>query len=189
MTAKRNPREILAQLISLRNNAGTSLYTRLKMADELLSNREWVEDPSGGGGDASRAIDRIEQDCFGPESGMSLPEMLEVLKAVPQESVWKQNRYNLKKMRTEMKEREGASRPTQHARTKETTTPPSGKESPGQDSDHDEVSVKHLLEANKELKAQVKEYLSKIHEQDREIQKLRKSIKRMKDVLKDLQTV
>lgn len=191
MTPNKNSREILAQLISLRNDAGSNLYHRLKLADQLLSDKDWVEDPSGGGGDASWALDRLEEDCFGPEAGMSLPEMLEVLTAVPQESVWKQNRYNLKKMWLEMRERQDASRRVAAPRGESAPKVlPSAKEGPSPTQDAGvEVKLQDLREENQQLKESLKEAHKRIKEQDREIRKLRRSIKKMKAVLKDLQEV
>lgn len=192
MTEKLNPREVLARLISLRNNAGGNLYLRLKLADGLLSDREWVEDPSGGGGDASRAIDRIEADCFGPEAGMSLPEMLEVLVAVPQETVWKQNRYNLRKMLDEVRERKEAARRTAPS-PKAKQTEPAATKATSAFSDRDlemdqmEGENKGLKQEVSDLKDQLKEANVKIKEQDRVIRKLRASLKKMKRVLEGLQ--
>jgi hypothetical protein len=188
MTAKtKNPREILAQLMAMRNISGSNLYKRLKLTDQLLSDREWVEDPSGGGGDASKALDRIEEDCFGPEAGMSLPEMLEVLAAVPQESVWKQNRYNLKKMWLEMKERQDASRRMTTAPAPKSRTPASPIPSDN-GKDYDQITSDLFLEGeNKRLKEELKQAHAKIKEQDKEIHKLRRSLQRMKQVLEGLQ--
>lgn len=180
---KRNPREILAELIKARNVAGANLHARLKLADELLSNKEWVEDPSGGGGDASRAIDRLERDCFGPEAGMSLPEMLEVLAAIPQESVWKQNHYNIKKMWLEMKERQRA---VEQSRAKPERKAPAGAAA----MPSDEAIGESLWEdENRRLKAELKEARIVIRNQEAEIKRLRKAIKKLQGAFSDLQTI
>lgn len=185
MTTTSSPREILARLISLRNNAGTNLFLRLKLANQLLSDREWVEDPSGGGGDASRALDRIEEDCFGPEAGMSLPEMLEVLAAVPQEKVWKQNRYNLKKMWLEMKECQEAGR---RSAAPVPEKKPSPSPTPAMQADP-VLEQASLEEENRKLREELKAANHKLKEQDKVIRKLKGSVQKMKTILKNLQEV
>lgn len=98
--------ETYARLIELRDRAGGLIYERLTLADRLLSDRAWVEAPECGGGDESRAIDRLEEMAFADLCGaLSLPEMLEILHHVPDEKTWKANRYNLRKMHREMKDR------------------------------------------------------------------------------------
>jgi len=53
------------KLIELRDHSGATIFERLKLADRLLSDREWVHLPEGGGGDESKAIDRLEDNAFG----------------------------------------------------------------------------------------------------------------------------
>lgn len=96
--------ETFAELIELRNQTGKVLFHRINLAKVLLQDHEWVESPSGGGGDESIAIDRLEEECFG-DCGYSLPQILEILEEVPQERTWKANKYNLRRMYAEMKER------------------------------------------------------------------------------------
>ena len=92
------------RLLNLRNSAGQQMYQRLTLCQRLLADRAWVESPEGGGGDEGRALDRLEDECFGDVCGaMSLPQLLEVLEKVPSESAWKANKYNLRKMWAEMK--------------------------------------------------------------------------------------
>lgn len=101
-----NAMQMYAELIRLRNNAGEVLYKRLKIARDLLADREWVQSPEQGGGDEAQAIDRLEEFCFAEVCGaLSLSQMLEILREVPQQAAWKANKYNLRAMYAEMRAR------------------------------------------------------------------------------------
>lgn len=160
-----NTQQIYIELVNLRNQAGTNIYQRLKLADQLLSDRDWVCRPDGGGGDESRAIDRLEDDCFGDLCGaLSLPQMLEVMHATPDEKVWKQNKYNLRKMWQNMKDAQAASRPTSRPQG-EVPLPPD--------------PMKVLRNENKELRKEIKV----LKEENR---KLRKALKRVREDIREL---
>lgn len=104
--ARETAQQLHAWLLNKRNEVGSTLYQRLVKALQLLGERDWVHDPSGGGGDEGTAIDRLESDCFGDVCGaLSLPQMFEVLRAVPEEKTWKAHKYNLRAMWFEMQER------------------------------------------------------------------------------------
>lgn len=102
--------ETYTKLVELRNSSGDALYERLKLAKTLLADRDWIEDETKGGGDESIAIDRLEDECFG-DCGMSLPLMLEVLRAIPAKSTWKANKFNVRRMHAEMLARRAAALP------------------------------------------------------------------------------
>ncbi len=109
MTTKTNHQHDYARLRELAGQGGESTYEMIVLADRLLSNREWVSAKEWGGGDESLAIDRLEELCFGHLSGaLTLPQMLELYKAVQEYSVWKAKRFHLKRMFEEMKARERA---------------------------------------------------------------------------------
>ncbi len=168
-------RELFAELVRDRELAGGNLYQRLKKVNRLLSDRWWVEDPAGGGGDESRAIDRIEEQCFGPEAGMSLPEMLEVLVAVPEEKVWKQQKYNLRKMHQEMKARQEAQ---QQNRRQSTGGSAGGKpDSNGH--------ILPLVSPQEQIK-QLKQENAQLKQENR---RLRKAVKGLQDAINELQAV
>lgn len=182
-------RGLFSELVRDRDTAGTNLFQRLKKVNRLLSDREWVRDPTGGGGDESRAIDRIEEFCFGPESGLSLPEMLEVLAAVPQESVWRQKKYSMRKMLEEVKARKEA------ARSQTQGGPPSngnGRHSPqgataGGKSHPEPLPTPE--EQVRSLKVLLREKDQRISELERENKKLKKAFRELKRMVGDLQTV
>lgn len=183
-----NAREIFARLQGLRDRAGALLFERLTLADKLLSDHEWVADASGGGGDEGRAIDRLEDLCFADICGaLSLPEMLEVLRHVPQESVWKQNRYNLRKMHAEMKARQQA----QAATSKMATT---GRTTAGIDTQDSEqaqatVSPRSISPEDevKRLRAELKVKDARIRQLEKDNRRLRKAVRKLQEAISNLQ--
>lgn len=99
-------RELQIALRELRDHAGSKHYQRLKMADQLLKHRAWVEALDGGGGNESKALDRIEAEYFGDITGMvSLPELLDMLHHVPRIQDWQRHKYNFQKMWVEHREK------------------------------------------------------------------------------------
>lgn len=107
----RDPSAMLRELAELRDKSGATLYKRLRLAQELLSDPDWVRSPSGGGGHEGAALDRLEDNYFADVCGaLSLPNMLEVLRRVPDEAVWKANKYNLRRMWGEMQARQSPPR-------------------------------------------------------------------------------
>lgn len=96
MNSEVTGKQIHAKLINLRNDAGNLIYERLTLADKLLSLEDWVKSQSGGGGNLTNALNRIEVDCFGDICGaMSLAEMLEILHNIPNFDVWKESKFHL----------------------------------------------------------------------------------------------
>lgn len=157
-------REMYAELVNLRNQAGQNIYQRLKIADQLLSNKDWVEDETQGGGDISKACDRLEQDCFADLCGvLSLPQMLEIYKHYKSEKTWRDNKYNLRKMYWAMKEVQKPSKQNKQ----EPTNPPS-----------DDPLVS-LRKENKELRQQVSEL-------QRENKRLRTTLQQMREQINKL---
>lgn len=190
-----NAGEVFARLITLRNQAGATLYERLKLADQLLSDRGWVQAPEGGGGDESIAIDRLESLCFGDICGaLSLPEMLEVLHAVPQVKVWEKNRFNLRRMYQEMKARQQAQRnatatngrgATAGSAARPSTAQgagPTGETRPANQEQEVQEELKHL-------RAVLRQRDEELQQLRRENQKLRKALRKVKEMLGNLQTV
>ncbi len=103
--------ELYARLLNMRNESGKLLYQRLRMCKELLGDREWVAAADGGGGDEAVAMDRLESECFADICGsMTLTQLLQVIDAVPTETVWKANKYNLRKMWNEVIQRRKVSK-------------------------------------------------------------------------------
>lgn len=159
-----NSNQIFAELVDLRNKAGKTVYHRLTLARDLLVDRDWVCDVARGGGDESRALDRLEEECFGDLYGaLSLPQLLEVLHHVPDEAVWKRNKYNLKRMWEEMR--------------LAAQGPPVVVQRPAP---QDELSV--LKAENRELRQQIKLLTQ-------ENGKLRRMIQRIRQDVGELQTV
>ncbi len=170
-------KEDFVRLLDLRNQAGATLHQRLVLANKLLSDKEWVDDPTQGGGDESRAIDRLEEECFGDCGGMPLPEMLEVLHQVPELSVWKRNKFNLRKMSAELKARQDAKR---NAKRGATIPPVPVFGTPAPETSQDET---------KRLKLELKEAHTRIRELMGENRKLRRAVHRLQQAVGDLQTV
>lgn len=169
MTSTSTSHQKYAELINLRNAAGQNIYQRLTLADAILSDRDWVTAPDGGGGDESRAIDRLEEHCFADVCGaLSLPEMLEILHHVPDVRTWEKNRYNLRKMHAEYKER------TRPRKTPAPEAAPSTRPAP-------EEQVKALRKENADLKHENAELR-------REVRKLRRLLKRFLDEARTVNT-
>src|ERR1700722_10779062 len=79
--------DLYVRLLAMRSESGSLVYKRLQLCNSLLSDHEWVESQEGGGGDEGKAIDRLESECFGDLCGlMSLPQLLEVIRAIPSEA-------------------------------------------------------------------------------------------------------
>jgi len=103
MAKQETSQDIFVHLVNLRNVAGSRIHLRLVLAVKLLSDKEWVQSEQGGGGSEIIALERLEEECFGEVCGaMPLHDMLELIRRIPDESVWKQNRYNLKRMHKEL---------------------------------------------------------------------------------------
>lgn len=151
-----NSNELFAKLVKLRNESGEALYARLCLAKTLLEDREWVEAPQHGGGDLSRAMDRLEAECFADICGaLSLPQMLEILREVPQQKTWKASKYNLRAMYAEMQ-----------ARRSPTPTTPRQPTTKGDQYEQLKLRVQELMEENKQLRKDKKELqarLDRIH--------------------------
>lgn len=166
-----------AALLTMRNEGGKNLYTRLKLADELLSDRAWVEDPARGGGDESTCLDRLEGQCFGDVTGViSLPELLELLREVPEEKVWKQNKYQVRRMHAEIKARREARRPV--------STPTTTKKKTEEPAEIVERQRQEIGRLKKTVRQQARE-ISTLRKQN---QKLHKLVRRIRKDLGDLQS-
>lgn len=117
MTAKftfASKSEALARLTDLTHKSRETIYERVWIADHLLSDREWVESPAGGGGSYSKAIDRLQDDYFGEFCGaITLPQLIDLIQGVPDPAEWKRRKYNLSAMFDALKE---AQKPAQQTR-------------------------------------------------------------------------
>lgn len=117
---------IYANLVDLRNKAGQTILDRLKLADQLLKDKEWVELPTGGGGSLGLAYDRLEDDCFADLCGaVGLANLLELLHEFPREQTWVKNKFNLGKMWAELSAKR---KPTKSTNGKVHTSAPARKE-------------------------------------------------------------
>ncbi len=177
--------EVYQELVTLRNSAGESLYLRIGLAQRLLSDREWVRLPEGGGGDESRAIDRLEDTAFGDVCGaISLPDMLELLRRVPEKSAWKANRFNLRKMVGEMKARDEARRPPRKPAPPLPPNSNTGTLEPQQ-------VVRRLQEELREAKEHAKSDMQLLKEENRELKaengRLRAAVRSLQAAINALQ--
>lgn len=152
------------QLVEMRNEAGERLYLRIQLAAKLLADKAWVDDPAQGGGDEGKALDMLEDTCFADICGaISLPQMLEICRAVPSKATWKTNRYNLRRMYAEMQERKKA-----EASTGGSPVPPHTPRTP---------DWKDQLIA--QLKAELKTLKAELHESRQEAVRMRKVLNRI----------
>jgi len=188
--------ELYVRLVNLRDSAGERLYERLNLADKLLSDHAWVEAADGGGGDESRAIDRLEDTAFGDICGaLSLPEMLEILHRVPNKETWKKNRYNLRKMHAEMVARNKASTSTAKAASASkggTSSPSVGGTPAAVGGDGTPQHQQHAVTPEdevKRLKQENREKDRKIADLERQNRKLRVALKRLQAAVTAMQAV
>ncbi len=158
-----SPVQIFTKLVGMRNEAGSTLHERLKLAKQLLADRGWVDAVEHGGGNESIALDRLEEECFGDVcGGMSLSQILEILEAVPQASAWKANKYNLRRMYAEMKARQDKTKPKEAK--------------PESIRDRRDVMIE-------DLKAKLTEARQRIHDLEGENRTLRSQVKRIQAVI------
>lgn len=91
------PSELLVKLKKLAVAAGNNYYQRIAIAEQLLSNRDWIT--SSFSGDIDQAVGALEQDYFHDLSGsMTLWQLLHIYRKYPKEDVWKKHGYNLRKL-------------------------------------------------------------------------------------------
>lgn len=99
--------QIYVRLMSMRDKAGKDHFERIKLAQALLQDKDWVESESGGGGDEDKAITRIEENCFADLCGvMGLPQLVEIYNAYPNVEDWITHKCNLREMWSRMKAKE-----------------------------------------------------------------------------------
>lgn len=100
-------KQLFLQLVDLRDEAGAVHYQRVAMAQQLLADKEWVTDRTGGGGDEDKALDRLEAECFGDLCGLiSLPQLLEIYHHMPDIRQWQKHKFNLAKIWKEWRGRQ-----------------------------------------------------------------------------------
>ncbi len=96
------------RLLAYRDDSGANLYRRVVLAAELLADSEWVSDLAGGGGNKDRAIARLQLGFTDLCGALSVPQLLRIYSAIPNEATWKANDYDLKQMWQEMQARQKA---------------------------------------------------------------------------------
>ena len=104
------------KLRSMADKAGESLYHRIKMATELLADRDWVDAEDKGGGNEEIARERIGKDCFHDLLRLTTFEtLLELYRVIPEQKTWSEHRYNLQRLWIECKKRLGDDDNSNHA--------------------------------------------------------------------------
>lgn len=175
-----NATQIYAELVRLRDQAGMTIHERLKLADQLLSDRGWVTALDGGGGDEGTALDRLEDECF-PDAPMGLPDLLELLHEIPQVSVWKKHKFKVKKMLVKVRERKRASLPTS----------PKPKGSDGANEGTPRITVAQMPQPIRDEFATLKQENAQLRKEVRELvaenHKLRLQLERIRGLVGDLQ--
>ena len=98
---------LLDRLKELINDAGRNYYERVKIADQLLSNKVWME--SAYGGDDYKDAEMLEREYFHDLSGsMSIFELLQIYRKFNNEGDWKKHNYNLKVLYAQCKKVESS---------------------------------------------------------------------------------
>lgn len=93
--------QLIAELKTLSTKAGENCYRRIVIAEQILADREWIQEHHGG--DPWKAASALEDDFFDDLSGaISLWGMLEILRHFPNESDWKKRKYSLRKLQADI---------------------------------------------------------------------------------------
>lgn len=101
---------LFAELINLRNETGRNHFLRIQKAVKCLEDKGWVESVDGGGGDESRAIDRLETECFGDLCCIvSLPTLIQLYYHFPKTEQWEKHKFNIKQMWVEFSSKQKSS--------------------------------------------------------------------------------
>lgn len=180
------------KLLSLRNAAGSNLYERLKLADRLLADREWVSAPDCGGGDIGTAVDRLEADCFGDVVGiLNLPQLGEILHHFPEEKDWKRLKYNVIKLydatRAARQPARAPSRPSSPTSAGERTPAAAGAATAQPTEFTRQMGLLQQLRAEvAELRRQLAQASKERDEAVRENKRLRAKIKRITDEIAEV---
>lgn len=86
--------QLLAKLKRLAADARTNLYERIKLAAEVLEDRDWVAQSFDG--DLAKAEEAVGQDYFSDVGRMyTLGTLLSVLKRFPKEAQWVEYRHDI----------------------------------------------------------------------------------------------
>lgn len=110
--------ELLARLRDLTKSAGENYYERIQIADQLLSDRQWVE--SEHGGSDHKAAKTLEDVYFHDLCGlMGLWDLIHILRKYPQRKEWEKFKYNLRKMHESLKPEPAKVDPPRRATIKE----------------------------------------------------------------------
>lgn len=97
-----NSRQLLARLKSLLGEAGRNYYERIKIAESLLTDRQWVA--SEHGGDDYKAAEVLEDEYFHDLCGlMGLWDLLHIYRRFPELKDWEANGFHLRKMFDQLK--------------------------------------------------------------------------------------
>lgn len=96
--------EILAKLKAMATKAGEAIFERAKLADEVLTDKAWLD--SEFQGDHDRAMEVVEADYF-PElaTAFGLSSLLTLAREFPDVATWRQHKFNLSKLWAEYEER------------------------------------------------------------------------------------
>ena len=175
--SKMSAEEKQARLHTLSDGQKISIFESIALAESLLSDKEWVTRPTGGGGDYGTALDRLESSFFGHLCGaITLPDMLELIQEIPDEAKWKRRKYNLKAMVTDLKDRKRQTRETE----KRVNVEEHERSAPGEGEDPVKTREQELFEENKVLRA-------KVREQDEIIKDLKKRNRKLTASVNQLQ--
>ena len=184
-----NEREMFARLMTLRDSAGELHYERISLAAKLLANKGWVEDPTGGGGDESKSLDRLESECFGDICGLvSLNSLLDLYANVSDKKVWRKANWNLSKIWSDYK----ASQKPEKANGKKLPTSRAAREYTNPNSFRDLTPSRQVQEYTRVLSRvetdseKIERLEAELIEKDETIRKLKEEIKRYKQGAKNL---
>lgn len=94
---KSETKKLFARLKVLSSAAGTNVYERVSLAAQCMKDHDWIVELHQG--DDFKAREALESEFFADLAGyVPLPLLLNILGAFPDESTWREYRYDLKAM-------------------------------------------------------------------------------------------
>lgn len=96
--SKKRTSQLLADLKRLAGESRENILARIKAAKQVLSDLNWVSDTYGGSD--IKARDALQDEFFLELNGVfTLGTLIAIYDSFPDESTWKEHRYNLQTMR------------------------------------------------------------------------------------------
>ena len=94
---KQTTKRLLAELKTLRDSGDANIYQRIKVAESVIDDADWLNEFHDG--DPTAAVASLEHEFFSMLGGSpTLGQLITAYKTFPDESAWKEYRYNVRIM-------------------------------------------------------------------------------------------